>query len=240
MFRHFFLVATAIALSSCGTTRIINSSTPAELAKISLARNHKTEVTLVDGHRFVVSQLQIKPDSTRWFDGKQFSTVATADIKAITQIQRGKGALQGLGIGLGLGMTIGGIIAYANYKEPENPCDKLDEFSDVDCFTGIVPFLHETGAAMEKLGTIMTGMALGALGGGIVGALIGDAAGSKSNYRFRASMPSPQCRTSGCGRKISYLCNHCHKGWCGDHEAEGNRCRKCQKGFLVKYALAQN
>ena len=241
MFRHSFLVTTAIALSSCGTTRVINQSTPAELSKISLAQNHKAEVTMVDGRRFVVSQLQIKPDSTRWLDGKQFVAVATADIKAITQIQRGKGALQGLGIGLGVGMFVGGIIANATYKEPENPCDKLDSFEEgVACFTGIAPAFHGLGSAMDRVGRIMIGMTLGSLGGGLVGAMIGDAAGSKTNYRFFAPKSNLQCSASGCQTQMSYFCNHCHRGWCGYHEAEGNRCRECRKGFLTKYQLTQN
>lgn len=65
MFKHCFLVVATIALSSCSTTRLINPNKPAELSKISLAQNHKTEVTMADGRRFAVSQLQIKPDSTR-------------------------------------------------------------------------------------------------------------------------------------------------------------------------------
>jgi len=230
MLRFYFLVITAIFSSGCSTTRLINPNKPLELSKISLAQNHKIQVTLVDGRRFMVSQLQIKPDSTRWFDGKRFLAVATADIKAIRQIQRRNGALQGLAIGLPVGSILGGVIADATYKEPEDPCKTFDFACSL---------AHGIGNAFDKVGTIIAGIGLGGMVGGIGGALIGDAAGSKSNYQFRASKPGLQCRTSGCESKISYLCNHCHQGWCGDHEKAGNTCRECRKGFLAKYDLAQ-
>ncbi len=234
MFRNSVFVATVVILSGCTTTRIINPNKPAELSRISLAQNHKTVVTLIDGRRFAVSQYQIKPDSTRWFDGKKFVAVATADIKAITQIQRGKGALQGLVVGFWVGAIAGGIIAYSTYEPELYFCQESDDPGKLlTCIGG--------GAAIDGAVNVpilmirlIAGTGLGSMAGGIGGALIGNAVGSKAEYQFRASKPILQCNLSGCQSKILYLCNECHKGWCGDHEKAGNPCRECRKGLLTK------
>jgi len=65
MLKQYLFIIAAIALSSCGTTRIINPNKPAGLSKISLTQNHKTQVTIANRRHFVVSQLQIMPESIR-------------------------------------------------------------------------------------------------------------------------------------------------------------------------------
>ncbi|MGH7456723.1 MAG: hypothetical protein ACRENG_35570 [bacterium] len=165
MFRHYFFMILIVALYGCTSSRLINPRNSADLAKISIKPDQKVRVTMSNGHWFIGSNLQVTPDSTRFFVGRQFLSVANSEVKEITHVRRGKGALQGLGLGLLTGTAVGGIIGIAAYK----PCD--------NCFIDFGPGF-----------SLMAGSALGILLGGPFGALIGADIGSKSKYQFQESI----------------------------------------------------
>jgi hypothetical protein len=164
MFRQYLSIATtmAVALTGCASTRLINPEKPSDLAMMSFKQDQKVRVTTSDGQWFLVSNLQVKPDSTRWFDGRQFVSVATSDINEVTRIRRGKGALQGLGLGLLSGAAVGGFIGIASYE----PCD--------NCLIDFGPGF-----------SLMAGSALGVVAGAPFGILVGASVGSKSKYQFQ-------------------------------------------------------
>jgi hypothetical protein len=233
----FIVIATAMALTGCASTRVINPNRPSELSAISIKPDQKVRVTMSNGQWFIVSNLQVKPDSTRffteWLDGRKFLTVATSDIKEITHTRRGKGALQGLGFGLLAGTTLGVIVGAVVKASTPDPCEDADQIGEIfsrDCALGLGSAVHETLPLLY--GT------LGFLAGGLGGTFIGAAVGSKSEYQFQTSGMSIKCSASGCQNtndyarhagKSFYQCSHCQRWWCNDHGRKSNLCPACQK-----------
>jgi hypothetical protein len=170
MFRQCLFITIAIALTGCASTHVINPNRASELSVIAIKQDQKVQVTMSNGQWFIVLNLQVKSDSTRWFDGRQFVSVATSDIKEIIHIRRGKGALQGLGFGLVAGIAVGAFIV-ASY-DPCTEQEVLEGLCDV------------TTAGVEP-----AYFSLALLGGGLGGTLIGASGGSKSKYQFQVSFP---------------------------------------------------
>jgi hypothetical protein len=94
--------------------------------------------------------------------------MALADASKVTEIRRGRGALEGLGIGVLLGGAAGAAIGYAD--------------GDDEC-TGLC--LFKTSAA-EK--AVVAGVFVGTIGG-LIGLLVGVARGSRDVYDLEAARP---------------------------------------------------
>jgi len=142
-------------LNGCSSSRTVAPTKLNDLIK----SHQKVRVTNVDGQWWWVTNLQVKPDSTRWLIGSKIETVPTSNIKEVTLVRRDKAAIQGLGIGLCIGVP-SFLILYGRA---------------IEC-AGSLGFECDESTA-EIAAVALFG---GVLGGPLIGAVVG----SKNTYKF--------------------------------------------------------
>lgn len=97
--------------AACHQIHIVNRRSSPSLAKLNAERERVGSLALRSGERFEVTKVEAAFDSTRWADlGDRLHAAATPDVAAVTYIDRGKGALQGLVIAGAIGAVIGGYL----------------------------------------------------------------------------------------------------------------------------------
>lgn len=114
----FFLMFTATLLS-CTHTHIVRPTVSADYTSLNEQGLRQTAtVTLENEQKLTAEKLRFAPDSTSWVDPhtEKVMTVPTAEISNIQFVNRGKGALKGLGIGFLAGASIGAAVGFASGK----------------------------------------------------------------------------------------------------------------------------
>lgn len=124
----------------------------------------KAYIRLADGKKMKAFNIYMQSDSTSWTDPGtgNIMTIATQRIYSVSFKNRGRGALEGLGIGFLVGVVWGTVAGYALGDDPPN-------------------ILYDRMSAGEK--SIILGVGLG-LFGGVIGLPIGAAIGSREVYYF--------------------------------------------------------
>jgi len=114
-------------------------------------QDKKVSVSLANGENLEAKNLQLKVKSTSVGD----KNIHTNDITKVTQTNSGNGAVQGLVIGLLVGASLGYLYGYVSYDKKE---DEENFF---------------------QIGSAKNNANVGAVGFGIIGALMGGLAGSQ-------------------------------------------------------------
>ncbi len=159
--RIWFTAIALLFVTGCSSTHTIHHDGESGYKYSDLnrkARGKVAEVTLRDGRKFTMLNVQVAADSTSWIDpGKNaFQHVATADIAGISIIRSGKGALAGLVAGAVSGLAAGAIRASMEGADP-NPEASLTLLTKKEKMA-IYPVAH---AVSVSLFTVPVGAMIG-------------------------------------------------------------------------------
>ncbi len=83
------------------------------------ASTRRARLFLGDGRRLTAGGLRVETDSTSWIADGRYETVATSAVTRVQFVERGRGALEGLGLGLLSGAVVGGVIGFVSYNGPD-------------------------------------------------------------------------------------------------------------------------
>lgn len=161
---RLLLLATLLLATGCTHQQPLRLDEVGRLARFNAqATEQIAVVTLSDGETHSARSLQVTPDLTSWIDpgSNAVMSVPTHDVADVRLRDRGKGALDGLGLGVVIGGLTGAVIGLASGDDDP---DLLFAFK-----------------ASEK--AMVGGIGLGLLGG-IVGLVVGGVAGSEEVYQI--------------------------------------------------------
>ena len=119
------LVVVVMVCPGCATTYLLDSEERSSAAHEPIAEiNERASVSRVglsldDGPLLIVSNLRVGPDSTSWVTASSYETVATSSVTRVQFVNRGRGALDGLGLGLLGGVVVGGVLGAVSYNGPD-------------------------------------------------------------------------------------------------------------------------
>ncbi len=162
MIKTLFCFLFVIIYSGCSHVHILKTG-PEGSAQFPDEINHKkTTLTLRGTGDFTdVRLIRMTPDSTFWkLTNGQILKASSGEIAQIQFVNRGRGALEGLGIGVLVGGITGAVIGLASGNDNEG-------------------FIRFSAGAKALMGAVF----FGALGG-LIGTPIGAAAGSRDIYHF--------------------------------------------------------
>ncbi len=105
-----------LILCGCGSTRTADVAGAQGMRFSELNRKARGKVAtlhLRDGRRIAVVNVQVAPDSTSWINPKKnhFEQIATSDLREVTIVRAGKGAVAGLALGVLTGAAVGAVRA---------------------------------------------------------------------------------------------------------------------------------
>lgn len=173
------LIALVLVLSGCTHMRTVDPISESSFPDINrLGQRHSATIILADGRALKGSSLQVTPDSASWLDPVtgRFETATTEEIRTITFVRKGKGALQGVATGVLMGVALGVVIGFSGGDDPPDKCGWFD-------------VLCTELTATEKA---KSGGQIGGALGGLLGTLVGASKGKKDIFQFKHPVVRPQ------------------------------------------------
>ena len=147
------VVVVALALAGCTHSRPLDAASPESRTHVNArAEGESARITLHDGEEVRARGLHVAPDVTTWLDPDtdEMRSVPTSELASVQFTDRGRGALEGLGLGTAIGAAFGASVGvYLGAKDDGS-------------------FIQFSPATDALIGSVLFG-GIGAIIGGIAG-----------------------------------------------------------------------